>query len=93
MYIPSRERIRRKVEAYREAHRVPVKEFCLICKRPMPQEWVRADATDDPVCPSCSASPIRAHVGWGGYAGEYPDISGGDSGWDNIVRSMEDNET
>ena len=92
MYIPSRERVRREVDAYRGAHRVQAKEFCLVCKRPMPPWWTRSSPHDDAVCPECDARPLRPRTGWAGYAGQCPDVSGGDSGWDNIVRMMEDNE-
>lgn len=94
MYIPSRERIRLRVEEYRKAHAppapLPPAERCLICRRPMPPWWARSSPQDDAVCPECDARQLRPHTGWAGYAGQCPDVSGGDSGWDNIVRMMED---
>ena len=70
--------------------RPPEPERCLICKRLMPPEWLRQSPQDDPVCPACDARPLRRLTGWAGYAGHCPDVSGDDSGWDNIVRIMEE---
>ena len=102
MYIPSRERIRiRAAEARRmreakerlEQGILPPVIRCLVCKKPMPPGWTRKDSFDgDTVCDECRARPVRQLTGWGGYAGHCPDVSGGDSGWDIIVRRMEDAE-
>lgn len=63
---------------------------CLICHRFMPDGWVKLGPTHDAVCPSCAAAPLREPRGWGGYAGHCPDVSGGDSGWDDAVRLCEE---
>lgn len=64
---------------------------CLICHRLMPDGWVKLGPTHDAVCPACDAVPLRAPPrGWGGYACRCEDLSGGDSGWDNVVRLCEE---
>lgn len=65
---------------------------CLICHRLMPDGWVKPGPMHDTVCPACDAAPLREPRGWGGYACHCEDLSGGDSGWDNVVRIMEDSE-